>query len=98
MISAFGGPGCFFIFFSFSFCLVKSPLCLLFSPISLLQSIEFREILLLDGGRSMWEKSWSLCRERQHGQKSHPINPETPIQSRSGMFCDKFKYMFHFFS
>ncbi|KAJ1390090.1 Agenet-like domain [Sesbania bispinosa] len=37
-----------------------------------------------DGGRSIWEKSWSLCMERQHGQKSHPINSETPLQSRSG--------------
>ena len=26
--------------------------------------------------------------ERQHGQKSHPANPETPLQSRSGISCD----------
>ncbi|RDY01753.1 hypothetical protein CR513_14880, partial [Mucuna pruriens] len=37
-----------------------------------------------DGGRSIWQNAWSFCMERQHGKKSHPINPETPLQSRSG--------------
>ncbi|RYR58695.1 hypothetical protein Ahy_A05g024579 isoform B [Arachis hypogaea] len=37
-----------------------------------------------DGGRSIWEKAWRACMERQHGQKSHPVNPETPLQSKSG--------------
>ncbi|XP_019421002.1 PREDICTED: uncharacterized protein LOC109331142 isoform X1 [Lupinus angustifolius] len=37
-----------------------------------------------DGGRSMWESVWCSFIERQHGQKSHPGNPETPLQSRSG--------------
>ncbi|KAH1157371.1 hypothetical protein AAZX31_11G033300 [Glycine max] len=36
-----------------------------------------------DGGRSLWENAWRTCMERQHGQKSHPANPETPLQSRS---------------
>ncbi|XP_061368295.1 uncharacterized protein LOC133311286 isoform X2 [Gastrolobium bilobum] len=36
-----------------------------------------------DGGRSIWENAWRACMERQHGQKSHPVNPETPLQSRS---------------
>ncbi|CAJ1943342.1 unnamed protein product [Sphenostylis stenocarpa] len=37
-----------------------------------------------DGGRSIWQNAWSSCMERQHGKKSHPMNPETPLQSRSG--------------
>ncbi|CAJ2664031.1 unnamed protein product [Trifolium pratense] len=37
-----------------------------------------------DGGRNFWEKSWSSYLERQRGHKSHPINPETPLQARSG--------------
>ncbi|RDX90454.1 hypothetical protein CR513_27676, partial [Mucuna pruriens] len=36
-----------------------------------------------DGGRSLWENGWRACMERQHGQKSHPANLETPLQSRS---------------
>ncbi|KAL2669113.1 hypothetical protein AAZV13_01G168000 [Glycine max] len=36
-----------------------------------------------DGGRSLWDNAWRACMERQHGQKSHPANPETPLQSRS---------------
>ncbi|XP_068467898.1 uncharacterized protein [Phaseolus vulgaris] len=36
-----------------------------------------------DGGRSLWENAWRACMERQHGQKSHPANPETPLQPRS---------------
>ncbi|XP_027921532.1 uncharacterized protein LOC114179400 isoform X5 [Vigna unguiculata] len=38
-----------------------------------------------DGGRSIWQNAWSSCMERQHGKKSHPINPETPLQSRSDL-------------
>ncbi|KAG4987597.1 hypothetical protein JHK85_030580 [Glycine max] len=41
-----------------------------------------------DGGRSLWENAWRTCMERQHGQKSHPANPETPLQSRSGLGSD----------
>ncbi|KAK4260388.1 hypothetical protein QN277_003511 [Acacia crassicarpa] len=37
-----------------------------------------------DGGRSLWENAWRMCGERQHGQKSLLMNPETPVQSRSG--------------
>ncbi|CAK8562718.1 unnamed protein product [Lathyrus sativus] len=37
-----------------------------------------------DGGRNFWEKAWSSCLERQRSHKSHPINPETPLQSLSG--------------
>ncbi|KAL5186565.1 hypothetical protein HKD37_05G012401 [Glycine soja] len=37
-----------------------------------------------DGGRSIWQNAWSSCMEKQHGKKSHPMNPETPLQSRSG--------------
>ncbi|KAK7330776.1 hypothetical protein VNO77_24976 [Canavalia gladiata] len=37
-----------------------------------------------DGGRSLWQNAWSSCMERQHGKKSHHINTETPLQSRSG--------------
>ncbi|XP_057993525.1 uncharacterized protein LOC110651242 isoform X2 [Hevea brasiliensis] len=37
-----------------------------------------------DGGRSIWESAWRSCLERLHGQKSHLITPETPLQSRSG--------------
>ncbi|XP_050871446.1 uncharacterized protein LOC127074188 isoform X3 [Lathyrus oleraceus] len=37
-----------------------------------------------DGGRNFWEKAWSSCLERQRIHKSHPINPETPLQSLSG--------------
>ncbi|XP_027361724.1 uncharacterized protein LOC113869548 [Abrus precatorius] len=36
-----------------------------------------------DGGRSIWENAWCVCMERQHGQKSLPVNPETPMHSRS---------------
>ncbi|BAU00437.1 hypothetical protein VIGAN_10203200 [Vigna angularis var. angularis] len=36
-----------------------------------------------DGGRNLWENAWRACMERQHGQKSHPANPETPVQPRS---------------
>ncbi|XP_028762584.1 uncharacterized protein LOC114720990 isoform X2 [Neltuma alba] len=36
-----------------------------------------------DGGRNTWEKAWRACIERQLGQKSHSLNPETPQQSRS---------------
>ncbi|KAK4262590.1 hypothetical protein QN277_028134 [Acacia crassicarpa] len=36
-----------------------------------------------DGGKTVWEKAWRACIERQLGQKSHPLNPETPQQSRS---------------
>ncbi|XP_027912993.1 uncharacterized protein LOC114173009 isoform X1 [Vigna unguiculata] len=36
-----------------------------------------------DGGRGLWENAWRACMERQHGQKSHPPNPETPLQPRS---------------
>jgi len=44
--------------------------------------------LCLDGGRGLWENAWRACMERQHGQKSHPPNPETPLQPRSGISCD----------
>ncbi|KAG8659470.1 uncharacterized protein LOC110609645 isoform X3 [Manihot esculenta] len=37
-----------------------------------------------DGGRGLWENAWQSCLERLHGQKSHFITPETPLQSRSG--------------
>ncbi|CAJ2645808.1 unnamed protein product [Trifolium pratense] len=36
-----------------------------------------------DGGRNLWETVWRVCMERQRSQKSHPITPETPLQSRS---------------
>ncbi|XP_054809968.1 uncharacterized protein LOC129311623 isoform X2 [Prosopis cineraria] len=36
-----------------------------------------------DGGRGLWENAWRVCAERQHGQKSLLMNPETPVQSRS---------------
>ncbi|KAK8471422.1 hypothetical protein PHAVU_003G221300 [Phaseolus vulgaris] len=36
-----------------------------------------------DGGRSIWQNAWFSCMERQHG-KTHPMNPETPLQLRSG--------------
>lgn len=39
----------------------------------------------------MWENAWRVCIERLHGQKSTPINPETPLQSRSGTFCFLYK-------
>ncbi|XP_021281568.1 uncharacterized protein LOC110414569 isoform X4 [Herrania umbratica] len=35
-----------------------------------------------DGGRSIWENAWRACIERVHGQKSHLVSPETPLQSR----------------
>ncbi|XP_021281577.1 uncharacterized protein LOC110414569 isoform X5 [Herrania umbratica] len=37
-----------------------------------------------DGGRSIWENAWRACIERVHGQKSHLVSPETPLQSRIG--------------
>ncbi|XP_019445049.1 PREDICTED: uncharacterized protein LOC109348895 isoform X2 [Lupinus angustifolius] len=37
-----------------------------------------------DGGKSIWENVWRACMERHHSQRSHPVNPETPLQSRSG--------------
>ncbi|KAE9613141.1 putative Agenet-like domain-containing protein [Lupinus albus] len=37
-----------------------------------------------DGGKSIWENVWRACVERHHSQRSHPTNPETPLQSRSG--------------
>ncbi|KAL2348165.1 hypothetical protein Fmac_002165 [Flemingia macrophylla] len=47
------------------------------------------DIVILDGGRNIWENAWRACMERQHGQKSHPVNPETPLQSRSvAKTCD----------
>ncbi|GLT73986.1 hypothetical protein SLA2020_458100 [Shorea laevis] len=42
-----------------------------------------------DGGKSLWEKNWRACIERLHGQKSHPINPETPLQSHLGAKTDQ---------
>ncbi|CAI8589138.1 unnamed protein product [Vicia faba] len=36
-----------------------------------------------DGGRNIWENVWRACMERQLSQKSHPVTPETPLQSRS---------------
>ena len=42
-------------------------------------------IVFLDGGRSIWQNAWSSCMEKQHGKKSHPMNLETPLQSRSGI-------------
>lgn len=50
------------------------------------QDIEFLDIVLLDGGRNLWENVWRVCMERQRSQKSHPNTPETPLQSRSGIF------------
>lgn len=64
-----------------------TPLHVLFGYL-LIINIEFLVILFLDGGRSLWENAWRTCMERQHGQKSHPANPETPLQSRSGISCD----------
>ncbi|XWS49726.1 hypothetical protein CRYUN_Cryun12cG0027800 [Craigia yunnanensis] len=37
-----------------------------------------------DGGRTIWENAWRACIERVHGQKSHLVSPETPLQSRIG--------------
>ncbi|XP_054823292.1 uncharacterized protein LOC129321529 [Prosopis cineraria] len=34
------------------------------------------------GGRSMWEKAWRACIERQLGEKSHSLNLEAPQLSR----------------
>ncbi|CBI38143.3 unnamed protein product, partial [Vitis vinifera] len=45
-----------------------------------------------DGGRSLWENAWHASVERLQGQKSHPSNPETPLQSRSGTSCFKVKF------
>lgn len=50
--------------------------------------INFSHTVLLDGGRSIWENAWRACMGRLHGQKSHPITPETPLQSRSGTSLD----------
>ncbi|KAG2679912.1 hypothetical protein I3760_11G072900 [Carya illinoinensis] len=38
-----------------------------------------------DGGKSIWEIALRACMERLHGQKSQPITPETPLQSRLGV-------------
>lgn len=45
------------------------------------------DLLCSDGGRSLWENAWRVSVERLQGQKSHPSNPETPLQSRSGTSC-----------
>ncbi|KAI4303259.1 hypothetical protein MLD38_038910 [Melastoma candidum] len=37
-----------------------------------------------DGGRSMWENAWRLCRERVLGQASLSAILETPVKSRAG--------------
>ncbi|XP_019150251.1 PREDICTED: uncharacterized protein LOC109147069 isoform X2 [Ipomoea nil] len=37
-----------------------------------------------DGGRGTWEAAWRACLERHLGQRSHAINTETPVRSRSG--------------
>ncbi|KAI4338465.1 hypothetical protein MLD38_023523 [Melastoma candidum] len=37
-----------------------------------------------DGGRSMWENAWRLCRERVLGQASSSTILETPVKSRAG--------------
>ncbi|OMO52473.1 hypothetical protein COLO4_37160 [Corchorus olitorius] len=37
-----------------------------------------------DGGRTIWENAWRVCMERLHGQKSHLVTPETPLQPRIG--------------
>lgn len=44
--------------------------------------------VLLDGGKSTWENVWHSCMERLHSQKSHPVTPETPLQSRPGTSLD----------
>ncbi|KAK9039974.1 hypothetical protein V6N11_015156 [Hibiscus sabdariffa] len=35
-------------------------------------------------GRTIWEKDWRACMDRVHCQKSHLVNPETPLQERIG--------------
>jgi hypothetical protein len=57
-----------------------------FCSLFLKQDIEFLYIVFSDGGRSLWETVWRVCMERQRSQKPHPITPETPLQSRSGIF------------
>ncbi|XP_022719064.1 uncharacterized protein LOC111277105 isoform X2 [Durio zibethinus] len=37
-----------------------------------------------DGGRTIWENAWRACIDRVHGQKSHLVTPETPLQTRIG--------------
>ncbi|XVF13396.1 hypothetical protein REPUB_Repub08aG0204700 [Reevesia pubescens] len=37
-----------------------------------------------DGGRTIWENVWRACIDRVHGQKSHLVSPETPLQTRIG--------------
>ncbi|XWS49115.1 hypothetical protein CRYUN_Cryun13aG0136100 [Craigia yunnanensis] len=37
-----------------------------------------------DGGRTIWENTWRVCIDRVHGQKSHLVSPETPLQTRIG--------------
>ncbi|XVF10851.1 hypothetical protein REPUB_Repub07fG0218500 [Reevesia pubescens] len=38
-----------------------------------------------DGGRTIWENAWRACMDRLHGQKSHLVSPETPLQTRIGV-------------
>ncbi|GMJ10995.1 hypothetical protein HRI_004768700 [Hibiscus trionum] len=33
--------------------------------------------------RTIWEKTWRACMDRVHCQKSHLVNPETPLQARA---------------
>ena len=56
------------------------------------------DLLCSDGGRSLWENAWHASVERLQGQKSHPSNPETPLQSRSGTSCFKVKFPLWFCS
>nr|GMC87284.1 uncharacterized protein LOC109147069 isoform X2 [Ipomoea batatas] len=37
-----------------------------------------------DGGKGTWEAAWRACLERHLGPRSHVINTETPVRSRSG--------------
>ncbi|XVE57637.1 hypothetical protein DITRI_Ditri04bG0106000 [Diplodiscus trichospermus] len=37
-----------------------------------------------DGGRTIWENAWRACIDRVHGQKSHLVSPETPLQTHIG--------------
>lgn len=43
--------------------------------------------LSVDGGRTIWENAWRAGTERVHGKKSLLVSPETPLQSRIGIFA-----------
>lgn len=55
-------------------------------------------LLKKDGGKSIWERSWRVCVERLHGQKSQGNNTGTPVPSRTGILSCFLVFAFAIYS